>query len=245
MTTKKCAIFRYVILFAFPFLFVNCAKEKDAQPEPIDTRTVLQISDVEIGTNDSRTAYVNGDLHLEAKVTASTKIKQLKLQITPSISGHGWIFGQTFTENVSGAESFHFHEHIYIPENARAGVYDVLFIAYDENGEQIRYKGSLTILKDPLIPQIANAKISLSGDVLAVTADIKIPSGLQEIYIEVQSAAWTRKYAFTEAELVGLTNYTLNKTLNLAEAPSGHYHIHISVTDREEKRIGHTFHVDK
>jgi hypothetical protein len=108
-------------------------------------------------------------------------------------------------------------------------------VVNDENGTQKRYEDTLRIETDPTIPVISNQQAKLNGGMLNVLANISAPNKISKIAIEVQSAAWTRAFDYTDADLVGQTAYSLNKNIDMSQAPNGHYHVNIRVTDQAGK----------
>lgn len=66
-----------LIIFAL-FLFLSC-KDEDVTPAPV-------ISDVEIGSGNSKTVARGSDLHVEAQVVAEGTIREAEVHI----HGAGW-----------------------------------------------------------------------------------------------------------------------------------------------------------
>ncbi|HMR85365.1 MAG TPA: DUF4625 domain-containing protein [Niabella sp.] len=215
-------------LFIIGFLF-SCKKENNGTLKP---EVVIK----EVGVGNSKIAYPGNSLHLDADITAPGKIGSIKLQITLASTNYGWDFVKTYTEGYAGAKNTNFHVDVEVPENATAGQYNLLLIVTDEQGEKTQKKAGFEIVKDATLPVANNAQAKLNGDMLNVTANISAPNKIAKIAIEVQSPAWTKAFDYTDADLVGQTTYSISKNIDMSQAPNGHYHVNIFITDQAGKK---------
>lgn len=227
-----------IIIAASQFFTLGCSKD-----ETVTTKT--EITGVEIAADHSKITYRNSELHIEAQIVAATRIRNVQLEISPRISGFGWVVSETYTEGFSGFKNAEFHKHYRVPSGATGGTYDVLLIVNDENGTQERYEDTLRIETNPDLPATSGMAATLKGGQLNVTGNITAPKKLAKISIEVQSATWTRNFEYTDADLVGKTSYTLNKTIDMSTAPAGaHYHVNITVYDQAGKERFTQLHIN-
>jgi hypothetical protein len=238
MTTKLFKLW-IVGLLATGFLF-SCKKDKGLTPEE------AAITVKEVGLNNSKIAYSGNDLHIDATVTAPAKIVNIKVQITLAESNYGWDFVKTYTGAYAGSKNADFHEHIDVPESARAGTYTLLIIVTDELGRKTQAKADFTIIKDLSLPRITNVALkATSASILNISGGINAPNKIAKLVVEVQSSAWTREFIYTDPEMINQTSFPLNKNIDVSSAPAGHYHINISVHDQAGKHALYAFHMDR
>lgn len=133
-------------------LLVACEKEISA---PV-------IKNVEIGYENSKTAYIGGDLHIEADIIADGKIANIRLVIhheeegaehapKMKISGAAahteeWEVDSIYTGVYANVKNTNFHEHIEIPEYAEAGSYHLHLYVTDLEGSQTVIEEEITLL---------------------------------------------------------------------------------------------------
>ena len=220
------------------FLVIGCKKEKVVVEQPIIERTV-------VGAGDSKIAYPGFDLHLEADIKAAGQIQQIKLVITPKLSGRGWVLSQVYTGRYEGLTETEFHEHLAVPEDAVVGLYDLFLIVIDKQGLKVTKLTGFEIIKDPGIPLINDiqVKITNNGNGLNWLGTIHAINKIATLTLQVQSAAWTRDFMFPA--IIGETAYTLNEQIDISMAPAGHYHINIKITDYVGQSSAYSFHYDK
>lgn len=224
-------------LLAATCLF-SCKKE-DA---PVLEKPVVTIN--EVGSNNSRIAYTGNNLHLDAEVKAPGKVASIKLQITLADSNYGWDVVKTYTTPYAGVKNADFHEHIDVPENARPGMYTLLIVVTDEAGEKAQAKVDFEVIKDLSLPSLTGASLKpVSATALNVSGLILAPNKVSRVVVEVQSSAWTREFTYTD--MADQTSFRLNKDIDMSSAPSGHYHINITVFDKAGKQALYAFHLDR
>ncbi|WP_345952656.1 DUF4625 domain-containing protein [Mucilaginibacter sp. PAMB04168] len=200
----------------------------------------------EVGLNNSKVAYTGNDLHVDAAVTGPAKIASIKVQITLAETNYGWDFVKTYTTPYAGSKSADFHEHIDIPETAKAGKYTLLIVVTDEAGNKTQAKVDFEVIKDLSLPRITEASLkTVSASTLNFSGMIQAANKIAKLVVEVQSSAWTKTFTNTDQEMVDQTSYRLSKDIDLSGAPAGHYHVNITVFDKAGKQALYAYHLDK
>lgn len=230
-----------ITTFLIAALLSSCSK--DDAPVVYEKPTV-EIS--EVGANNSKIAYPGNDLHLEADIVAPGKIANIKLQITLATTNYGWDLVKTYTKNYEGLKNATFHEHVDVPADARAGMYTLVLVVTDEQGQKTLTKTDFEIVKDPSLPVITGISLkTISPTVLNISGTIKAPNKINHLLVEVQSSSWTKPFTFTDVDMVGQTSFVLNKDLDITGAPAGHYHVNVKVIDQAGKSMLYQFHLDR
>jgi hypothetical protein len=119
MIKKPFANAAFIIIAVLQFFAIGCSKDETAATE-------IEITEVEIAAENTKIAYRNSEMHIEAQIIAATRIKNVKLEISPKVSGFGWVVSETYTEGFSGIKNAEFHKHYVVPSGATGGTYDVL-----------------------------------------------------------------------------------------------------------------------
>jgi hypothetical protein len=148
-------LIKFSILAALmAMVFISCEKEPAA---PV-------ISEVEIGMDNSKTAYIGDDLHIDASILAAGKIARIVLTIHPEGEGahapaqkivayiqgdNHWEVDSTYTGKYAGVKNIEFHEHLEIPENAMAGHYHLHLLVVDMQGQTAELEEEITLLVKP------------------------------------------------------------------------------------------------
>ncbi|MFC3198035.1 DUF4625 domain-containing protein [Parapedobacter deserti] len=97
--------------------------------------TVPTLSGIDVGINAA-----GDDLHLEAELTAPSKIESVNVEVI----GDAWNKEFRFTnERLVGQLSYHFHEHVRVSE-APAGTYRVVLTIEDQQGRRAQAEGKFT-----------------------------------------------------------------------------------------------------
>ena len=132
-------------------LFVSC---KDEAQAPV-------ISNFEVGYDDSKTAVIGEDLHLDADIVAEAKISKILLTIQPEgeaehapaqkatsllTTAIEWEVDTVYTTKFEGLKNSTFHEHIEIPVTAAAGGYHLHFTVVDMDGNAKELESELTLV---------------------------------------------------------------------------------------------------
>jgi len=245
MEIKDSMKTRSILLRSLPLLLAvllfSCAKKEDA-PVAIEKPT-LTIN--ELGAKNSKVAYPGHDLHIDADISAPGKIRNIKLQITLTKTDFGWDFVKTYTTGYAGAKNANFHQHVDVPENARPGIYTLLLIATDEMGEKAREKVDFEVKRDAALPTITGLALTPKPSALHLSGTITAANKIEKLVVEVQSATWTREFEYTDEPMVGRTSFSLDRDIDISDAPNGHYHVNITIIDQAGKRMGYHDHFDK
>jgi hypothetical protein len=159
LTLKKTNKMKHLIKLSLivavtAFTLTSCEKDPAA---PV-------ISDVEIGMDNSKTAYVGGDLHIDASILADAKIARIVLTIHPEGEGahapaqkivaviqsdNHWEVDSTYTGKYAGVKNIQFHEDLEIPDNIEAGAYHFELLVVDMLGQTTEHDEEITLLAKP------------------------------------------------------------------------------------------------
>ncbi len=128
--------------------------EKDPAP-PV-------ISDIEIGKENSKTAYIGNDLHIEASIMAEAKIARIVLTIHPeeddldhvsslkapviATYSSSWEVDTTYTGMYAGVKNVAFHEHLEVPMHALEGSYHLHLMVVDMEGNSASFEEEIELL---------------------------------------------------------------------------------------------------
>jgi hypothetical protein len=192
----------FILAIAFTLAFSSCEEKVTA---PI-------IQNIEIGTNNSKTAYIGGDLHLEAEIIASGKIANIRLLIhqeeegeeapaqkISSVVQHAdeWELDSTYTGVYANVKNTTFHEHVDVPSDAVAGTYHLHLYVTDFDGNQTMIEEEITIqapVADGSAPTITvtsapgSGQSFTTGNSITITGNITDIQGLSGIYVGLVSA---------------------------------------------------------
>ncbi|GEM_PF-165756 len=127
----------------------SCKKDDDDIPAGVKP----QISALEIGSGNNKTAKAGADLHLEAEIVAEALIDKIDIEIHQE-GGGSFKFSKTYTEGkYIGVKNANFHEHVDIPSEAPAGTYHFHLTVTDK-------AGASTTVESPLTIEAAEAKVA-------------------------------------------------------------------------------------
>lgn len=233
ITTKILTTMTFLTLF-----FIGCSKD-DVMPEaPI-------ISNIEFGHDNNKTAYIGVDLHVEAEISAPGKIDNIKVELHPE-SGQGWEYNEVFKDEFDGLLNAVFHKHIQISKDAEPGEYHIHFVVTDKNGKQTSEEAHIQVINDPSLPSVSNYSVHIedNGNTLHIEAEITAPNKIAEVEVEIHGP-WEEDFEYDDADMVGKTFYHFSKYIDISNAPSGHYHIHLGITDQAGKNIEFEEHFNK
>lgn len=216
-----------------------CKKEEVIPDAP-------SITNLEIGTNNNKTAYPGTDIHLEADLFSASNLAGVQLTIKPK-SGSGWNFSQNYTDGFVNIKNASFHKHIDVPTTAALGSYLVTITVTDVLGKSTVVVSDLEIKYDPTLPNATGFEVGLNtaGNDLHVEASVSAINKIAKIEVEVHGSAWEEDFWFTDVSMVGLTNYNFHKHLDVTAAPKGHYHVHLKIVDQLGKENEFEEHFDK
>lgn len=183
-----------LLVFTFgAFLLASCTKEDEKLPP--------QISGFELGYENSGTAYLGSDLHIEAEILADAKIDRITLLVHHE-GDHGtkttyfvldegeWEIDTTYAK-FSGLKNTTFHEHIEVPLDIEAGEYHVDFAVIDMDGNKTEIERDLTIEapSDNQAPGLTIAthpaamQVFANGQEITITGSVTDETALGGIYV--------------------------------------------------------------
>jgi hypothetical protein len=188
----------------FTLLFASC--EKDEISSPV-------ISNVEIGANNSKKAYVGADLHIEAEIRAEGKIANIRVLIHQETEGEEapakrvasstsheseWKLDSIYTGVYANVKNTTFHEHVEIPGNVEPGTYHLHLYVTDLDGNQTMLEEEITIAapnadgKHPTITVSsapASGQLFSNGTTISISGIVTDTQGLSEVYIGLVKAS--------------------------------------------------------
>ncbi len=120
---------------------VSC---KDSRPAaPVVTLT-------EVGHDNSHTATVGDDMHLEADIVAEGLTKAIYVEL--HLEEGDYEIETSYTEGkYINVRNTTFHEHIDIPNDAPAGEYHLHFVVTDQEGQQTQATAHVNVVSDKKI----------------------------------------------------------------------------------------------
>lgn len=244
MKTQKTTFMKnltkpFLALFIIASTFTACKKDDVATDPPA-------INNFKIGTNNNKIAYPGTDIHMEGQITAADNIANVKLNIKPK-TGTGWNFTQEYTDGFAGLKNAEFHKHVDVPADAVLGIYVVTLTVTDANGRIATFNADIEIKVDATIPTATGFEVGLNAakNDLHVEAAISAPNKIAKIVIEIHGSGWEKEVEYTDAAMVGQTNYNLHKHIDVTAAPAGHYHVHLKIVDQAGKENEIEEHFDK
>ena len=127
---------------------ISCKKDEVKKPE---------ILSFELGYENSKTAYLGSELHIDAEIIAENGIDRIVIEIhyegehhksfVLANSHHEWEFDHTYTE-FQGLKNTKFHKDVDIPLDANPGEYHFYFKVIDMEGYSAEIEDDLEI-KEP------------------------------------------------------------------------------------------------
>ncbi|HMR18739.1 MAG TPA: DUF4625 domain-containing protein [Sphingobacterium sp.] len=195
MSTKHQRKFSTIVFVLFITLlsFSSCQKKDN----PISKAPVATLT--EVGSNNEHTAYIGGDLHIEALISAEASIQKIELEIHHE-NGGSFEFGETYTEGkYIGVREAEFHEHINVPVNAPLGEYHLHLIVIDKQGQTTTAEAELTMSdKGAIVSNLQYGSKDMSNDGIAnvglegivdsklyITGDIESEVGIKSIVLRL------------------------------------------------------------
>lgn len=135
---------KWLVTVAMAMLISSCDK----------TGSKPEIDFHELGIENSKTALIGEELHMDAEIEAENKIDRIEIAIQPedvhkkstgsSEVSVEWEFDTVYTGS-SGLRNTYFHEDIDIPGNAGPGHYRFHFSVTDLEGYQTTYEDELEL----------------------------------------------------------------------------------------------------
>ena len=228
-------------LLGFAVLSVaSCKKDED---NPIAQQPTIET--LEVGHDNNQTTQPGSDLHLDAAILAPGTIASITLEIHPE-GDEGWEFEKVFTEGYAGLKNADFHEHIDVPAEAATGEYHLHLEVTDKSGNTVTAESHLNLIADPTVPTIEGYEISFNAaeSELHIEGDIAAPGKIAAISVEVHGGDYEKTFEI-EGDYVGLDSFHLHQHIDVADIPTGHYHVHLNVTDQAGKESEFEEHFDK
>jgi len=171
-------------------IFTSCNKDEEIKaPEFIL---------FELGYDNSGTAVIGADLHIDAEILAEGKIASIMLEIHHEgdhVMKSGlvaeWEFDSTYTTGYAGAKNVDFHEHVDIPASVEAGAYHFHLIVTDMEGNRIEKEAELELVvpTDNNVPVItvsgapSNEQLFNNGSTIAISGNITDDIALGGVYV--------------------------------------------------------------
>lgn len=141
-------IFKTIIIAIFTITLVTSCKNDEVIEKP-------SFSDMEIGKDNSKQAYIGDELHVEGNINAPGKIKTVQLTIHPEDEHehegeeeHGWELDTIYTK-FDGLKNSTLHEHIDISAEAEEGEYHLHLIVVDYEGNTASIEEHIDIIAKP------------------------------------------------------------------------------------------------
>jgi|LAHS01.1.fsa_nt_gb hypothetical protein len=140
----------FALLSVFTLSLTSCDDDDDVKTANV------QITNTELGEENSKEALIGGDLHIEAAIQSEAKIKLIELQIKQS-NGSGLIYQQYnekgYANKYVGVLNTVFHEHIDIAKDFMPGKYHFTLTVTDVNSAKKTWEEDITfIAPDPNAP---------------------------------------------------------------------------------------------
>ena len=189
MNNKKLYTIPIWMMLTGIMLLGSCRKD--------ETVSKPEISQFELGLENSQTGYVGAGLHIEAEIVATGTISTVFVEIHPEGEEKStrellfaWELDTTYT-TFDGLKNTLFHEHVSIPAEADTGMYHFHFVVTDKKGYQTTIERDLhvTLPNDEEAPVIAVSdfpaatSIFTTGQTIAVTALLTDNIGLGGAYV--------------------------------------------------------------
>ncbi len=180
------------------------------------------ISDLEVGVNNSNTAYVGTDIHVEAQVQAEGKIDRIEVHIHPvNAPNSTWNEDLTFTDAV-GLKNTEFHKHIDVPSTAVVGTYHLSLIVIDQLGQATTEERTLDVkvLDDHIMPVVTvinptntNGQTFAAGQTITISGTVTDNIGIAGLYVGLVKVS----QGLTDVQVTHLNTITLLHTHDFEE----------------------------
>lgn len=245
------------IVFVLLSTMVSCDND-DEEPTPEGPK----ISGFEFGEGSDHStdpvAYKGSDIHMEAEIDAPATVASIVL----SIHGHDltvgeeeeeWDFEKTFTDEKYMVINPSFHEHVDIPANIPAGEYHITIKVTDKLGNEVESEGTLEILDPIALSDISIDESVLRGNDLHAEFMINAVYGVHHIMVDIHGhgvsvgegeTEWHYEAEFEEG-YHGETEVEFHEHIDVpSTAPTGEYHITITIEDEEGNTTAVSSHLD-
>lgn len=135
---KNYSIKTIVMALCAMFMFTACSDDKVAAPE---------ITLTEVGHDNSHTAVIGDDMHLEADIEAEGVIKAIYVEL--HLEDGDFEIEKEYTDGkYVGVKNTEFHEHIDIPAEAPEDEYHLHFTVTDREGQQAQATAHVDVVSN-------------------------------------------------------------------------------------------------
>lgn len=236
---KKSILFAATLLLSvFTAMLSSCSNDDD---KPTVAKPVATLA--EVGEENSKEATAGKDLHLEGELTAEGLIARIDVSVKSKADGTT-VLAKSWTDGkYIGVRNTVFHEHVDVPAATPAGDYTLTLTVTDKVGQQTVFTSDLKIVVPVAgAPEITitevgagNSMTATVGGEMHLEASITAPKKIAKIEVELHnSAAGYEKVITFTGKYLGETATDFHEHIAIpADAPSGEYHIHFTVTDAE------------
>lgn len=236
---KKIILYTASVLFCvFGIMLSSC----DNDDNPSVAKPVAALA--EVGEENSKEATAGKDLHLEGDLQAEGLIARIDVTVA-SADGQTVVVKKSWTDGkYMNVRNTTFHEHIDIPAATVAGDYKLTFVVTDKTGQSTTFVSDLKIVA-PVegAPEIMfkevgenNSKKAVIGEKMHLEAQIEAPHKIAKIEVEFHNTAagYEHVFTYTDEKYLGETSVLFHEHPQIpADAPTGEYHIHFTVTDAD------------
>lgn len=187
---KNYKSFSLLTALSLAFLLVSCNKEEEINAPVFNT--------FELGYNNSGSAVIGDDLHIDSEIIAEGKISTIRVTIHHEgdheksvLVETEWEFDSTYTTGYAGVKNIDFHEHIDIPLTAEAGEYHFHMIVTDMEGNRSEKEADLLLIvpTDNVAPQVsinaapAEVQVFVNGENISISGSVTDETALGGMYI--------------------------------------------------------------
>lgn len=154
-----------VLLFSMALTAVLFFTACDDSDDPVPAPT---ISNLEVGLDDSHSAYIGADLHVEAEVVAEGLLQTILVEIHAE-DGSDYETEAEYDYSDQILKNTTFHQHVDIPEDFPAGEYHFHFIVTDQEGNSTTVEEDIELeeLVDEEAPELSITSAPESGQSFA------------------------------------------------------------------------------
>ena len=175
----------------------SCSNNND---DPAETK--LEINKRELGEENSKTAVLGKDLHIECEILAESKIKSIRVELIQGNAETVLMKDFNSNKNYVGVINAHFHEHLELDGKLAAGTYRFILTVTDEKGKEVSWTDELTLkAPDPNAPKIEITSPDASNNGKTGTFEFS-----KEITVPAEAVAGEYHLHFTVTDTDGRTN---------------------------------------
>lgn len=193
---KNNKLFSLLTALSLAFLLVSCNKEDEIKAPSFIT--------FELGYNNSGSAVIGDELHIDSEIIAEGKISTIRVTIHHEgdheksiLVDTEWEFDSTYTTGYAGVKNIDFHEHIDIPLTAEAGEYHFHLIVTDMEGNRSEKEAELLLIipTDNTAPQVsitaapADMQVFTNGEDISISGSVTDETSLGGLYIGLVKAS--------------------------------------------------------